>query len=149
MKFFLALSAWMLMAAPGATAQELSPEAQEVAAVVEAFHSALAAGDSATALDLLTDDVVILENGRMETKDHYRSGHLAGDIRFAQAVERVRGEIDVKIDGGIAWASSTSTTQGQMGERLIDSLGAELMVLTRDRYGWRIRAIHWSSRSRQ
>jgi len=63
----------------------------QVVAVVDAFHAALVAGDSTTALSHLADDVTILESGGVENKEHYRSGHLAGDMRFAQAVPRKRG----------------------------------------------------------
>jgi len=118
----------------------------EVARVVNAYHTALASGDSVTALGLLADDVVILESGGLENKEHYRSGHLAGDMRFAQAVPRERGEIHVVFEGDVAWAYSTNTTQGTMGEREINSRGAELMVLARDGGTWKIRAVHWSSR---
>jgi len=34
-----------------------------------------------------------------------------------------------------------------MGDREMNSLGAELMILTRDDDRWMIRAIHWSSRA--
>ena len=118
----------------------------EVAAVVDAYHTALASGDSVAALALLADDVVILESGGVENKEHYRSGHLAGDMRFAQAVPRERGEINVVVEGDVAWAHSTSITQGRMGEREINSRGAELMVLARSGTTWKIRAVHWSSR---
>ena len=120
-----------------------------VVATIEAFHAALAAGDSARALSLLAEDVVILESGGVEDKSHYRSGHLAADMRFARAVPRQRGEISVDLRGDVAWAHSTSVTQGTMGGREIDSQGAELMVLVREDDGWRIHAIHWSSRPRR
>ena len=45
----------------GASGQQ-SPEDQ-VVAVVDAFHAALAEGDSTTALGHLSDDVIILEGG--------------------------------------------------------------------------------------
>jgi hypothetical protein len=48
-----------------------------------------------------------------------------------------------------AWATSTSTTQGEVRGRAINSAGAELMVLVRGADGWKISAIHWSSRSRR
>jgi ketosteroid isomerase-like protein len=117
--------------------------------VIEAFHAALAAGDSTAALSHLADDVTILESGGVEDKDHYRSGHLAGDMRFAQAVRRERGDVSVEVVGDVAWAHSTSVTQGRMGDREIDSQGAELVVLGRERGVWRIKAIHWSSRQRR
>ena len=133
--------------APAAVAAQADETA--VAATVDAYHSALASGDSTTALALLADDVTILESGGVEDKEHYRSGHLAGDMRFAQAVERDRGEVTVRIVGDIAWAWSTSVTQGRMGEREINSQGAELMVLQRVDGEWLIKAIHWSSRTRR
>jgi len=121
----------------------------EVVAVVESYHSAVASGDSVTALGLLADDVVILEGGGVEDKEGYRSGHLAGDMRFAKAVPRERSEISVVVVGDVAWAYSTSVTQGRMGDREINSRGAELMVLTRTGGTWKIRAVQWSSRQRR
>jgi len=140
----------------GAAALSLAPaqaraqsDEAAVSAVVDAFREALARGDSATALAQLADDVIILESGGVETLEQYRSGHLSGDMRFAQAVARERGEIHVTVRGDVAWAHSTSTTRGRMGEREIDSQGAELMVLARVDGAWKIEAIHWSSRQRR
>ena len=137
----------MLVGAASLSGQQ-DPE-EQVAAVVDAFHTALAAGDSATALSMLADDVTILESGGVENKEHYRSGHLSGDMRFAQAVPRERGDIEVSVMGDVAWAHSTSITQGQMGDREINSQGAELVVLAREGGVWKIKAIHWSSRRRR
>jgi len=121
---------------------------ESVIKVIDAFHNALVAGDSATALSYLSDDVAILESGGIENKEHYRSGHLAGDMKFAQAIPRKRSEISVSIKGDVAWAHSTSITQGKMGEREINSQGAELVVLVLENNTWKIKAIHWSSRRR-
>ncbi len=130
-------------------AQDASKEALEVKAVLEGFHDALAAGDSVTALGYLADDVVIIESGGVEDKEHYRNGHLPGDMRFARAVPRKRGPITVEVMGDMAWAYSTSIVEGKMGEREINSQAAELAVLTRTAGGWKIKAIHWSSRRRR
>lgn len=124
-------------------------ERDAIVAVIEDFHAALAQGDSTRALSHLSDAVVILESGGLEDKSHYRSGHLAGDMRFAAAVPRQRGEISVTVRGNVAWAHSTSVTQGTMGDREVNSQGAELIVLERDAGTWRIQAIHWSSRQRR
>lgn len=120
-----------------------------VVAVIERYHRALAEGDSAGALALLAADAVILESGGRETRAEYQSHHLPGDIRFARAVQSIRGAVAVTIRGDVAWASSTSTTQGDYNGRAINSSGAELMVLSREGEGWKIRAIHWSSRARR
>jgi len=120
-----------------------------VAGVIAKYHEALAAGDSAAALALLAEDVVILESGSIETRADYRSHHLASDIKFAQAIRSQRGPVLVRIRGDVAWASSTSTTKGEMNGRAINSTGAELMVLVRSTQGWKISAIHWSSGQRR
>lgn len=119
------------------------------AKVVDDYHAALSSGDSARALSLLAPDAVILESGGMETRAEYRSHHLGSDMSFAKAVKSERSPVVVRIDGNTAWTSSTSVTQGTFNGRPINSLGAESMVLTRGPDGWRIRAIHWSSRNRR
>jgi ketosteroid isomerase-like protein len=136
----------MLVLPAGAFAQ--SGEARVIAAI-DAYHASLASGDSTTALSMLAEDVTILESGGVEDKEHYRSGHLSGDMRFAQAVPRERGEINVTMMGDVAWAWSASITEGKMGEREINSQGAELMVLAQVDGVWKIKAIHWSSRARR
>ena len=118
-----------------------------VAQVVHCYHAALSAGDSAAALALLAEDAVILESGGVESRAEYRSHHLPGDIAFAQAVKSERGPIRVVVRNDVAWAVSTSRTSGQYRDRAINSAGAELMVLSRTAAGWRISAIHWSSRN--
>lgn len=123
-----------------------SQDSVAAAAVIDQFHHALAAGDSAEAAMLLLPDVVIVESGGIETRDEYLGGHLHGDIAFAQAVPRERGPIAVQLYGDIALATSTSVSRGEYRGRAVNSAGAELIVLRRTGDGWKIAAIHWSSR---
>lgn len=129
--------------------QASSGDSAAVVEVVERYHAALAAGDTATAMSLLAPDAVVLESGGIETRGEYRSHHLPADMAFARAVPRKRGAIQVRVNGNSAWAASTSVSQGTFREREINSQGAELMVLRRTEEGWRIEAIHWSSRNRR
>jgi uncharacterized GH25 family protein/ketosteroid isomerase-like protein len=131
-----------------ATPTRAAQDSAAVAAVVQAYDRALQSGDSAAALALLAPDAVILENGSMETREEYRSHHLASDIAFARATLSTPGGTRIVVRGDVAWAISTSTTTGQYRDRAVNSTGAELMVLTREPTGWKIRAIHWSSRAR-
>lgn len=142
----LASAALALIVGPR-TAMSQAADREAVLATVNAFHAALARGDSATALQQLAPDVMILESGGLETLAEYRSHHLPGDIAFARAVPSEKGESSVTISGDVAWVVGTSRTTGTYRERAINSAGAELMVLTRTPAGWRIRAIHWSSRT--
>ena len=120
-----------------------------VAAVVAKYHEALAAGDSAGVLALLDDDAVILETGGIETRAEYRSHHLPGDINYAKSARSQRGPIHVRIHGDVAWTTATSTTQREVNGNATTSMMAELMVLVRTPIGWKISAIHWSSRNRR
>lgn len=129
-------------------AQTRIPDSTAVGAVVLQFHTALSQGDSATALALLAEDAVILEAGGVESRTEYRAHHLPADIRFVMAVPATPGPLQVVVQGDAAWVISTSETTGTYEGRAINSVGAELMVLTRTVRGWQIRAIHWSSRRR-
>lgn len=120
-----------------------------VVGVVARFHAALGSGDSAAALGLLDRDAIILESGAVETRDEYRSHHLPADIEFARAVKSKQSIVRVSLVGNAAWIASTTTSQGQFAGRQISSDGAELIVLRRAESGWKIAAIHWSSRARR
>ena len=126
-----------------------SRDSLDVVSVVNAYDDALRTGDSTAALAFLSEDAIILESGGVETKQQYRSHHLTSDMAFAKAVPSQSSAVSVKVRGDVAWAWSTSTTQGSFRERQINSVGAELMVLTRTPTGWKISAIHWSSRTRR
>jgi ketosteroid isomerase-like protein len=114
---------------------------------VERYHRALREGDSVAALAQLAEDAVIVESGRIESRQEYRSHHLPADIAFARAVKGTRSPVRVSIQSDVAWTTATSTTQGKLRGRPVNSAGAELMILTRSKDGWKIRAIHWSSRN--
>lgn len=124
------------------------PDSASSIEAVERFHAAVALGDTATVLTLLASDVVIIESGEVESLGDYRSHHLAGDVQFSKAVPGSRSPMRAAVQGGVAWVSSTTAMKGTFNGRLIDSIGAELMVLTRTGTAWKIRAIHWSSHSR-
>ena len=132
----------------GARAAAQPSDSAAVAAVVGEFHAALARGDSAAALALLAPEVRILESGAVETLADYRAHHLPADIQFARAVPGTRSPLGVTVRGDVAWTVGTSATTGTFRGRAVDSRGAESMVLVRGAGGWRISAIHWSSRSR-
>jgi ketosteroid isomerase-like protein len=116
--------------------------------VVTRYHDALAAMDSVSARALLADDVVVLENGYLETAEEYLSHHLPSDMAFASAVPSERGSIQVTVLGDVAWTISIAQSVGEYKGRNVDSVIAELMVLSRAEGEWKIRAIHWSSRRR-
>ncbi len=134
--------------ASGAARAAAAPDSAAVADVVDRYHRALAAGDSAAALALLAPDAVVLESGGVETLAEYRSHHLPSDIEFARASRSTRSPLRVVVRGDAAWVTSTSTDTGTFRGRAVNSAGAELMVLARGPRGWRIAAIHWSSRRR-
>jgi len=114
-----------------AQAQALDADSTAVAQTVRNFHEALATGDSNGVKQLLAPDVVILESGGLETREEYLSHHLTGDIQFAQAVTTRRNPHQITVSGDVAWASSTTETQGTFRRCLVKAVGAELMVLTR------------------
>ncbi|GAA0870079.1 hypothetical protein GCM10009116_19150 [Brevundimonas basaltis] len=123
-------------------------EAAEAAAVVDAFHAALKAGDTAAALALLVEDAMVLEEGGGErSRAEYASHHLGSDAAFAAAVEAMVLRRSGWADGDVAWITSEGRTTGTFNGRAVNRLTAETMVLKRGPDGWRIAHIHWSSRA--
>ena len=142
----LALGALALLAvaqapAPGAGA---SPP-QLPSEVVDAFHDALKAGDRRRALEQLTADVLIFEQGRQErSRTEYARTHLAEDIGFASVTTRTVARRAVKIQANAAWVTSVNRTRGKFKNRPVDFVTDETMVLVRVGAKWRISHIHWS-----
>ena len=136
-------------ARPTDDAAQSPSDSAAVAETVDRFHKAIVTGDTALALSLLAPDAVVLESGGIETRDEFRSRHLPADIAFAQAVKSERGPMRVVVRGDAAWVTSTSTATGEYRGRQVNSSGVELMVVSRTPQGWRIAAIHWSSRARR
>ena len=143
----IAVCALGAAAKPPATSGSAADSAA-VSDVVRHFHAALTRGDSPAALGLLATDAVILEAGAIESREEYRRHHLAEDMRFAAAVATKVGPLRVVLAGDSAWVTSTSEVTGTFDGQPIRATGAELVVLSRSAEGWRIRAVHWSSRRR-
>jgi ketosteroid isomerase-like protein len=121
----------------------------EVTAAVDAFHAALSSGQGDKVLELLAEDAILLEAGGVETRAQYAKDHLPLDIEFEKTVTTKRTPVRVVVAGNTAWATCTSETTGTYNGRPVDTVGAESMVLSKESAGWRIRAIHWSSRARR
>jgi ketosteroid isomerase-like protein len=124
----------------------LPPAARAAAAVVDAFHAALARGDTKGALALLADDALIFESGGVERgKAEYAAHHLAADAAFSQAVPATRTRRTGSAIGSIAWVASEGRTTGTYGGKPVDRITSETMVLRRAGANWKIVHIHWSS----
>jgi ketosteroid isomerase-like protein len=136
------LSLFLCLVATTAAAQS---DSATVVSVIEQFHAALAGGDSAGAMALLTPDAVVLEGGSVETREDYAAGHLTADMAFLAGMTTEVVSRTVTLAADVAWVSTVSHTDGEYDGRSIKSRGAELMILGRVDRGWRIRAIHWSS----
>ena len=142
--FSIAVLFALLVVRP-AGAGSVPSDAAAITAAVNGFHDALRRGDSKAALNLLAPDAVILESGSAQTREEYAREHLAEDIAFVKAVPGTRSMLSIKQEGNVAWTTATTQSAGTFNGREVNSAGVELMVLTKTRLGWLIRAIHWSS----
>lgn len=139
----------LLMLAFATTAVAQSPDSAAAIAVVNQYEAALAAGDSAKAVSLLADDLLVLEAGTIETRAEYLAHHLGADIKASAGAKGERTVVRVSVVGDAAYIVTRTVrpptgAQGSTGSEL-----AELMVLSKTSGGWKIRAIHWSSRRRR
>ncbi|WP_122465021.1 MULTISPECIES: YybH family protein [Brevundimonas] len=148
----LALSAPAAVAhdGPGSTGsvQRVSDAAAPAVAVVDAFHAALGSGDPEAVMSLLTEDVMVLEEGGAErSRDEYAGHHLPADMTFAAATTAEVTRRAAWVEGDVAWVLTEGRTVGAFNGRPVARLTAETMILHRDGDVWRIRHIHWSSRA--
>lgn len=133
---------------PAAGQTPTKDEASALAAV-KAFHTALGSGNEAAAMQLIAEDALMMEVGNIETRTQYEKAHLPADIAFEKSVTVKRTPVKVVVRGDVAWVTTSADFTGTFEGRPVDFLGLELMVLSREPAGWRIRAIHWSSRNRR
>jgi ketosteroid isomerase-like protein len=140
----------LLQEAGGGTTVHAAQSAEEsaVRTVVTRFHSSVSKGDTAAAMAAVADDATFLEAGGIETRAEYEKHHLPEDIKFEKAVPMKRSALRVVVSGDAAWTTCTYELKGTFEGRAIDSIGTELMVLSRGAKGWQIRAVSWSSRAR-
>ena len=123
-----------------------APVAADAAGTASAFAAALAKGDTATALSLLAENVVIYESGGQESsRQEYAASHLPLDIAFLagmkiEVLERKQGG-----NGDVAWVITRSRLTGSYKGKAVDSYSTETLVLQRSPQGWRIVHVHWSS----
>jgi len=145
MRVLLALLCVLALPAAAQTRVAAVPEGPSPAEVVDAFHDALKAGDRRKALDQLTADVLIFEQGRQErTRTEYARNHLAEDIAFSAETTRTVSKRTVKLQANVAWVTSLNRTRGTFKNRAIDFVSDETMILSRVGGKWRISHIHWS-----
>ena len=143
--FFLSFA----LVANATPAQSSRSDSAAAVAAVEQFHTALAAGDSAKAMSLLSDDVMIVESGAIQTRADYLGGHLGADMKASAGSKAERTLVKVTVIGDAAYVVSRSLTPPTGTAGSTGSETAELMVVTRTSGAWKIRAVHWSSRRRR
>lgn len=115
-------------------------------ATVNAFHTALASGDTRAALGLLAEDVLIFESGGVErNRAEYANHHLGADAAFSAAVQRTLVSRSHGEEDSSAWVTSVETIAGTYRGRAINSRSVETMLLRKVGNDWRIAHIHWSS----
>ncbi len=122
-------------------------DSTDVVRAVERFTEALATGDSTTVATMLVSEAVILEGGGVEDRHHYLEHHYPSDVRFLQAMAREPKSRQAHMVGDVAYVASTSRLHGTYRDRDVDLSSAELMILRKTAEGWKVAAIHWSSRS--
>jgi ketosteroid isomerase-like protein len=136
------------LAAGCAPAQSPANDEADVAAAVTAFQTAMDTGDAPTVMQYIAADALMMEGGTIETRMQYETAHLPADIAFAKGVTSKRTPIRQTIRGDVAWVTTSTDFTGTFEGSPVDFLGLETMVLNREPAGWRIKAIHWSSRNR-
>jgi len=138
----------LLLAPTVLQAQRPREDSVTVTEVVALFRRSLTSGDSVRAVSVLANDLIVMEGGSAESYAEYLGHHLAADIKASRSSNGERTITRVTVIGDAAFLTARTLTPGTTTNPQ-GSESAELMVLSRSAAGWRIRAIHWSSRRRR
>lgn len=134
--------------AAGVTTAELSGDTAEAAVVVDAFHAALKARDVPKAASLVADGALVFEAGGAErSKAEYAASHLPADAAFESSATETLTRRSGAASGDLAWIATEGRVQARLGQKIIDRVTTETMVLSKTSAGWRIVHVHWSSRT--
>ncbi len=128
-----------------AEAPNMEFSTEEVADFLDAFHEALAAGDSVGVVSMFAEEVDIVEGGNVQSRAEYFSGHFRGDAGFLSDLEREGLFFTARNGGNTVVVISTSRLTGMRGDREINMISAETAVLGKRNDGWMILSLHWSS----
>lgn len=146
MKNWIKNSAGALLLATAAVASHAATPAD----VLDAFHAALANGDSAKAQSLLAPQLLVFESGHVErSRSEYAGHHLPADMEFAQATRRKVLQQIVRDHGQFAVITQETETTGTFRDKPVHLFGTETAVLQRDGDQWTITHVHWSSRKKK
>jgi ketosteroid isomerase-like protein len=114
---------------------------------VSEYHAAVASGDTAKALTLLSPAVQIFEGGHVErSRDEYAGHHLPADVVFAKAAKRTVVKSSERIAGDMAIVMQETDTQGTYKGAAVHLIGTETAVLEKKGDTWIVTHFHWSSR---
>ena len=124
----------------------LPVSARSAAATVDAFHAAMARGDTQSAAALLADDALIFEEGGVErSKAEYRVHHLPADAAFSKVVSSSVIRRSGSSTGTFAWIATEGRMTGTYKGKAVNRVTTETMLLRRVGRAWKIFHIHWSS----
>ena len=129
-----------------APAQSPTDHAADVTTAVNAFQTAMDTGDGPTVMKYIADDALMMEAGTIENRMEYEKNHLPADLEFAKGMTARRMPVQQAIRGDVAWVRTSTEFRGTFQGEPLALLGLETMVMTREPDGWKIKALHWSSR---
>jgi ketosteroid isomerase-like protein len=142
----LALMAMCSLAAACGSSQSPADDEAAVAAAAKTFQTAMDTGDAPTVMRYIADDALMMEGGTIENRMQYETNHLPADLEFAKGMTATRMPVQQTVLGDVAWVRTSTEFRGTFEGQPLALLGLETMVMTREPDGWKIKALHWSSR---
>lgn len=122
------------------------PAAENPAALADALHAAITAGDAQVLGEMLDSKVLIFESGGVESSlEEYASHHMHSDMEFMAGMSREVLDREVYETDTMAVVSTRSRLSGKFRDREIDLFNTETLLMMSTAEGWKIHHIHWSS----
>lgn len=117
----------------------------EIRKTITLFNQALRERDVESIEALLSPQVVVFENGKIDHSfDEYASYHMQSDMRLMASVNVETMEHKVNIYGNTAISLVSSRVSGRYRGQNLNYTSLETMTLVKENQNWKITHIHWS-----
>ncbi|UCG39377.1 MAG: nuclear transport factor 2 family protein [bacterium] len=142
-----AVSLLILLLSPFFTPPDVQAQPPGPQEVVERFHAALKDQKKEDVLKILSEDIIIFEDGSSEMSlDEYASHHLEADMKFSAGAQRKVLQRETFSAGEAPVVMSVYRVKARVRGNPTEYENAETVILERHGDDWRISHIHWSTR---
>lgn len=131
-------------------ARAMTPVEKELVDFLKAYDAAFVAKDLAKLATMYAPETIVYEGSGINNGwKNYSDTHLGPELKSFENLEYGHSNVVPRVLGpNAAYVTADYMIKAKMGERMLDSGGLALLVLSKDANGWKIRHTTTAARRR-